>query len=94
MPKPAEREGTGVKDKNLVHSLAKGFRVLEAFTADEAELPQKILHHYLPTFDNCNHVSQEISDLLCQASSGMGFSSASCSRIWMMWCIRLDAHSY
>lgn len=41
---------------------------------DEAELPQKILHHYLPTFDNCNHVSQEISDLLCQASSGMGFS--------------------
>lgn len=41
---------------------------------EEDELPQKILHHYLPTFDNCNHISQEISDLLCQASSGMGFS--------------------
>jgi hypothetical protein len=42
--------------------------------SDEAQIPQKILHHYLPTFDNCNHLSQEMSDLLCQASSGMGFS--------------------
>ena len=30
----------GAKDKNVVHSLAKGFRVLEAFTADEPELLQ------------------------------------------------------
>lgn len=41
---------------------------------EEEELPQKVLKHYLPTFDNCNHISQEISDMLCQASSGMGFS--------------------
>jgi len=41
---------------------------------DPDELPQKILHHYLPTFDNCNYLTQEVSDLLCQASSGMGFS--------------------
>jgi len=42
--------------------------------SDVNELPQKILHHWIPTFDNCNHISQEISDLLCQSSSGMGFS--------------------
>lgn len=41
---------------------------------DEDELPQKILHHFLPFFDNCTYISQESSNLFCQASSGMGFS--------------------
>lgn len=41
MPKNLEDAGpAGAKDKNLVHSLAKGFRVLEAFTAEEPELLQ------------------------------------------------------
>ncbi|MBI0535243.1 IclR family transcriptional regulator [Roseomonas sp. KE2513] len=41
MPKGAHDDApAGAKDKNLVHSLAKGFRVLEAFTAEEPELLQ------------------------------------------------------
>ncbi len=40
MPKAADDDAPGGKDKNLVHSLAKGFRVLEAFTAEEPELLQ------------------------------------------------------
>lgn len=40
MPKPADEDGPASKDKNLVHSLAKGFRVLESFTAEEPELLQ------------------------------------------------------
>ncbi|MGG5818563.1 IclR family transcriptional regulator [Falsiroseomonas sp. HW251] len=40
MPKIAQDGPSGTKDKNLVHSLAKGFRVLEAFTAEEPELLQ------------------------------------------------------
>lgn len=40
MPKSAEGDAAGAKDKNLVHSLAKGFRVLETFTAEEPDLLQ------------------------------------------------------
>jgi IclR family pca regulon transcriptional regulator len=40
MPKAADDDGAGAKDKNLVHSLAKGFRVMETFTAEEPELLQ------------------------------------------------------
>lgn len=40
MPKSAQDELAAPKDKNLVHSLAKGFRVMETFTADEPELLQ------------------------------------------------------
>ena len=40
MPKRGEADEAGSKDKNQVHSLAKGFRVLEAFTAEEPELLQ------------------------------------------------------
>jgi len=40
MPKFAADDSSGVKDKNLVHSLAKGFRVMETFTAEEPELLQ------------------------------------------------------
>jgi IclR family pca regulon transcriptional regulator len=40
MPKSAGEDGSAAKDKNLVHSLAKGFRVMEAFTAEAPELLQ------------------------------------------------------
>jgi IclR family pca regulon transcriptional regulator len=40
MPKSAADAAVAPKDKNLVHSLAKGFRVMETFTAEEPELLQ------------------------------------------------------
>lgn len=43
-------------------------------SADEGALPQIIMHHYVPAFDNCGYISQEISDVLCRVVSGAGFS--------------------
>lgn len=41
---------------------------------DEAQLPQLLMHHYIPAFDNCGYISQEISDVLCRACTGAGFT--------------------
>jgi len=42
--------------------------------AEEKDLPQIIMHHYIAAFDNCNYIKQEVSDLLCRACTGAGFS--------------------
>lgn len=41
---------------------------------DAKDLPQKLSHHYIPTFDNCNYINQEVADILCQVCTGAGFS--------------------
>ncbi len=42
--------------------------------ADPRQLPQVLFHHYFPCFDNVSAVPEEISDLLCRAVTGEGFS--------------------
>ncbi len=41
---------------------------------DTKELMQKLYHHWFLMFDNVSHLSSELSDLLCRAVSGSGFS--------------------
>ena len=38
------------------------------------ELKQQLAHYYFLAFDNVSYVSDEVSDLLCQAVTGSGFS--------------------
>lgn len=44
------------------------------FPKDMRELIQKLSHHWFLMFDNVSHISAELSDLLCRAVSGTGFS--------------------
>jgi hypothetical protein len=41
---------------------------------DADVLPQVLMHHYTPVFDNCGYIDQSVSDVLCQACTGGGFS--------------------
>lgn len=41
---------------------------------DQNELIQKLSHHWTLIFDNVSFISPELSDLLCRAVSGSGFS--------------------
>ena len=41
---------------------------------NHAELVQKLAHHWCIIFDNISYVSDEVSDLLCRAATGTGFS--------------------
>jgi hypothetical protein len=41
---------------------------------DEEALPQVFFQHYMPVFDNCNYISQEMTDMFCIACTGAGFS--------------------
>lgn len=44
------------------------------FPKDTKELVQMLSHHWCLIFDNVTHISHELSDLLCRAVSGAGFS--------------------
>lgn len=41
---------------------------------DPRQLPQLLFHHWFAAFDNVSAVSDEVSDLLCRAVTGDGFS--------------------
>lgn len=41
---------------------------------NHVELVQKLSHHWCIVFDNISYVSDEVSDLLCRAATGTGFS--------------------
>ena len=45
-----------------------------SFPSGSAELVQQLSHHYFAFFDNISDVSEGISDLLCRAVTGEGFS--------------------
>lgn len=45
-----------------------------SFPNDTAELIQQLSHHYLTYYDNLSHIPEWISDLLCRAVTGAGFS--------------------
>jgi Bifunctional DNA primase/polymerase, N-terminal len=45
-----------------------------AFSKDNSELIQKLSHNYLSYFDNISNISDWISDQLCRAVTGSGFS--------------------
>jgi hypothetical protein len=49
------------------------FEVAE-FPKDMRELVQQISHHWFLIFDNVSHIPSELSDLLCRAITGAGFS--------------------
>lgn len=41
---------------------------------NRSELAQQLAHNYFPFFDNVSHITREISDSLCRAVTGDGFS--------------------
>ncbi|HKU50615.1 MAG TPA: hypothetical protein VJP79_11735 [Nitrososphaera sp.] len=45
-----------------------------SFPRDINELVQKLSHHYVAYFDNISHIKEWISDELCKAVTGSGFS--------------------
>jgi hypothetical protein len=45
-----------------------------SFPRDVNELVQKLSHHYFADFDNVSHIKEWISDELCKAVTGSGFS--------------------
>jgi hypothetical protein len=47
---------------------------VSSFPKDAAEIIQQLAHNWFICFDNVSHVSVPISDLLCKAVTGMGFS--------------------
>jgi len=69
-------QGTG---KTLLHELAKNLidpsiMLPAALPSDQKELIQVLDHHYCVFFDNVSYLSQDISDSLCRAVTGGGFS--------------------
>lgn len=44
------------------------------FPRDKQELAQHLSHYYLAFYDNLHYLSQDMSDVLCQAITGGGFS--------------------
>lgn len=44
------------------------------FPKDKQELAQHLSHYYLAFYDNLHYLSQDMSDVLCQAITGGGFS--------------------
>jgi hypothetical protein len=63
-------------------SLSKVMRaVIDPSAIEVSELPknhielvQKLSHHWCIVFDNISYISDEVSDLLCRAATGTGFS--------------------
>jgi hypothetical protein len=47
---------------------------LLSFPNDKAELAQQLAHHYCPFYDNVSTIPQWISDALCRAVTGEGFT--------------------
>ncbi|MFH1224904.1 MAG: hypothetical protein V1676_03800 [Candidatus Diapherotrites archaeon] len=45
-----------------------------SFPSDKMELIQKLAHHYFAPFDNVSSIGSEVSDVLCRACTGEGFS--------------------
>lgn len=45
-----------------------------SFPADVRELVQQLSHHYAPLYDNVDGLSNWVSDILCRAITGEGFS--------------------
>jgi len=48
--------------------------LLQSFRYDELEMALKIFHHYLVYFDNLSTIKQWLSDMLCRACTGQGFT--------------------
>ena len=47
---------------------------LLSFPSDVRELVQQLAHHYVPVYDNVDNLPPWISDILCRAVTGEGFS--------------------
>ena len=45
-----------------------------SFPRDQANLAQQLAHHYCPRYDNVSRIQPWISDVLCRAVSGEGFT--------------------
>ncbi len=41
---------------------------------DRAQLAQQLAHHYAPLYDNISRIPEDVSDMLCRAVTGEGFS--------------------
>ncbi len=48
--------------------------LLLTLPSDRGELAQQLSHHYFPIYDNVSHIPAAISDALCRAVTGDGFS--------------------
>lgn len=48
---------------------------LLALPDDAEKLPRIFTTHHFPVFDNCNYLSQEVSDMLCRACTGGGITA-------------------
>jgi len=48
--------------------------LLQSFRYDELEMALKVFHHYLVYFDNMSSIKQWLSDILCRACTGQGFT--------------------
>jgi len=69
-------QGCGKSD--LMRVLRKlvdpSFVLLQSFRYDELEMALKVFHHYVVYFDNLSSVKQWLSDILCRACTGQGFT--------------------
>lgn len=48
--------------------------MLLTLPSDRSELAQQLSHHYFPFYDNISYISGSVSDSLCRAVTGDGFS--------------------
>jgi len=47
---------------------------LQSFRYDELEMALKVYHHYVVYFDNLSNIKDWLSDILCRACTGQGFT--------------------
>ena len=69
-------QGCGKSDfMRVLRKLADPSSVLlQSFRYDQLEMALKIFHHYLVYFDNLSTIKQWLSDMLCRACTGQGFT--------------------
>ena len=48
--------------------------LLQSFRYDELEMALKVFHHHVVYFDNLSSIKQWLSDILCRACTGQGFT--------------------
>ncbi|MCH7779357.1 MAG: hypothetical protein IH848_00795 [Acidobacteria bacterium] len=77
-PIPVMHGGQGAAKTTLVRMLRRIIDPSQTETLgpakDPTEMVQQLSHHWTPYYDNIAHLPQWMSDILCRASTGGGFS--------------------
>lgn len=77
-PIPVLHGGQGAAKTTLVRMLRRIIDPSQTETLgpakDPTEMVQQLSHHWAPYYDNITHLPQWMSDVLCRASTGGGFS--------------------